>query len=632
MARNVVRSSAAEASLVGGLMLAGSVPPTIAFLREDDFEDPRAQAIFCAMVACTSRGQSLDYAVVAAELERVGALQLVGGMNGISKICGASSTSGAVEHDARAIQEAARYRRVARAAKDVEQLAREGKDTTAAMASLVGATQADPRRPVPGLLGLDMMLMSNVDALPVAWLWPGRIPLGAITLLIGDPGLGKSTISLDIAARVSRGRPWPLHVEGCAAGGVVLLGAEDSLEHVVRPRLDVLDADPTRIAALRAVFDKRRRPVSLETDLRAVEEALDHVEAKLLIIDPLSAYLGKNVNAWRDDDVRRVMDPLADLTARKGIAALGLVHLTKASDRAALYRSQGSIAFVAAARSVLALATDPDEPDHKTRRMLLHVKCNLGLLSDALALDVTPPLTWGEERQVTAEEGLAPRRAHRADPGTKAKACELVILDVVTSAGGLVTVPEGRKHVLERMPGVSDSTIDRARKSAGVISIHPTVVGGAYFWSLPVPPSGGTRTGETTAAAPSPAYGRDVPSRQTENGRRDEPTASLHPPRGLSPVPSTSVPPAIDLGAAVLDRLNGHARLADVVADEVTSATGAARDDVLRAGDALERAGRIVVGSMPTGRADDVATTWMATDAGDDAGPQLTLQLTRRET
>ena len=310
----------------------------------------------------------------------------------------------------------------------------------------------------------------------------------------------------------------------------------------MRPRLDSLGADVTLIASLRAVVDTKRRPVSLETDLLTVELAIEKVNATLLVIDPLSAYLGRNVNAWRDDDVRRIMDPLAEMAARKAIAVLGLVHMTKASDRAALYRSQGSIAFVAAARSVLALALDPDDAEHKTKRVLVHVKSNLSLLADALELDVAPPLTWGSERRLAADAALGPRRADQPDATTKAEACAGVIRDVVREAGGSPPADEARKLVRSRMPGVSDSTIDRARVIAGVKYIRPAVVGGQFHWTLGVDE---THLDETAATAPNPTRSADLASRQPANGRRDErkapqPTPATRLAVSSSPVSSTA--------------------------------------------------------------------------------------------
>ena len=148
----------------------------------------------------------------------------------------------------------------------------------------------DYRRDVPALT-----LLADVRAESVRWLWPGRIPLGKPTVLDGDPGLGKSLISLDIAARVSTGRPMPdgssrLH----KPRGVVLLTCEDDLSDTVRPRLDAAG----RRGAHRAPDPRRRRPPTL-AHVDAIAEAIAATDAKLVVLDPFMAYMPLSVNSPR---------------------------------------------------------------------------------------------------------------------------------------------------------------------------------------------------------------------------------------------------------------------------------------------------------------------------------------------
>ncbi|HOJ20972.1 MAG TPA: AAA family ATPase [Armatimonadota bacterium] len=138
--------------------------------------------------------------------------------------------------------------------------------------------------------------LADVQPEAVMWLWPGWLPRGKLALLDGDPGLGKSLITLDLAARVSRGASMPDGAGGGEPAGVVILTAEDDLSDTVRPRLDAAGADVSKIAALAAV---RRRTEGgaevLETptlmDLEALRQAIASVSAALVIIDPLMAYL-----------------------------------------------------------------------------------------------------------------------------------------------------------------------------------------------------------------------------------------------------------------------------------------------------------------------------------------------------
>jgi hypothetical protein len=226
-----------------------------------------------------------------------------------------------------------------------------------------------------------LISLANVQARPVKWLWQGRIALGKLTLIAGDPGLGKSFLSLDFAARVSRGLPWPDAPHSSAPiGGVVLLSAEDDLEDTIRPRLDAADADVNRIIALAAVkhhYKEEPREVvfSLATDMPALEAAIQAVpDCKLVIIDPITAYLGGDTDSHNNGEIRGLLAPLAALAAKYGVALVLVTHLTKNPNVPAIYRSIGSIAFAAAARAVWGVKRDKE---NKRRRLFLPIKNNL---------------------------------------------------------------------------------------------------------------------------------------------------------------------------------------------------------------------------------------------------------------
>ena len=142
---------------------------------------------------------------------------------------------------------------------------------------------------------------------------------------------------------------------------MVLLGGEDGLSDTVRPRLDKAGADATRVYALTGIQDGEGRPrLPTLQDVAALEEAASCVEAALLVIDPLSAFLGAGVDAHRDANVRQALANVADLAERTGLAVLCVRHLTKGGGSNPLYRGGGSIAFIAAARSGMLLAKDPE--------------------------------------------------------------------------------------------------------------------------------------------------------------------------------------------------------------------------------------------------------------------------------
>jgi hypothetical protein len=265
------------------------------------------------------------------------------------------------------------------------------------LVALVKATARDVPTPsvkptAAAAAGPVLVRLAEVQAEHVNFLWEKRIVRGKLGLIVGDPGLGKSTITLDVASRVSRGMSWP---DGGTASqhDVILLSAEDGLADTIRPRLDAMGADVTRIHALTAVRlpNGDERCVSLATDLRAIDTAIDQTAAGLVIVDPLSAYLGKT-DSYKDGEVRGVLMPLADLAQRRGVAIVGIMHLGKGEKRSALYRALGSIAFVAAARIVLAVAPHPDDDE---KRVLAWVKGNIAGPAATLAYSLAEGrLSW----------------------------------------------------------------------------------------------------------------------------------------------------------------------------------------------------------------------------------------------
>jgi hypothetical protein len=318
---------------------------------------------------------------------------------------------------------------------------------------------------------------SEIEQTRVRWLWEGRIPLGAITLLDGDPGLGKSLLTIDLAARVSTGREMPDGTPG-VDGGVVLLSAEDDLAATVRPRLAVAWADLERVELLRganvyvtATGQTLQRPLLLPLDIPRLEEMIQQVGARLVVIDPLMAYLDMKVNSWRDQDVRTALAPLASLAERTGAAILILRHLNKATGTSALYRGGGSIGIVAAARSALLVAKHPDDPDHE--RVLTATKSNLGPPLPSMRYCITasekdesiPFVEWRGECAVSAEQALAASQAG-GDAIHPSKMDEALRWLHAALANG----PRLGREVehAARAAGISDATLRRARGQLGV--------------------------------------------------------------------------------------------------------------------------------------------------------------------
>jgi hypothetical protein len=336
--------------------------------------------------------------------------------------------------------------------------------------------------------------LSDVKPEPVAWLWPGRIALGKLTLIAGDPGLGKSFLTLDMAARVSRGRAWP-DANGVAttSGGVVLLSAEDGVADTIRPRLDAAGADVNRIVALeaiRSVGDNGResaRTFDLSRDLPALEAAVRSVEGcRLVVIDPVTAYLG-GVDSHKNAEIRGLLAPLGAIAERHRVAVVAVTHLNKSGGGPAIYRAMGSLAFAAAARAAWAVSKDKDDP---RRRLLLPIKNNiapdtggLAYRIEPLGVDGCPAVVWEPDPvNVSADDALAGDR----DEGGGRTECD----DAAAWLRDLLAHgPRAARDVERdaRDAGYSMATVRRAKAVIGVVSRKPAF-GGPWEWTLPAPP------------------------------------------------------------------------------------------------------------------------------------------------
>jgi RecA-family ATPase/5S rRNA maturation endonuclease (ribonuclease M5) len=370
--------------------------------------------------------------------------------------------------------------------------------------------------------GSGVVRMSDVEAERVSWLWEGRIPRGKLTILEGDPKLGKSTVALDLAARVSRGRTMPDGSPGVDVGGVVLLTAEDGLGDTVRPRLEAHGADCTRIVAFQDVPDYSddgerigARLPEIPTDVAKLEEIVVEERAALVVIDVLNAYLGGQVNNYRDQDVRRALTPLSKMAERTGAAVVVLRHLNKSRGGKALYAGQGSIGIAGASRSVLLVAQDPDD-ESELRRILAVTACNVAEPSPALAFRLSSDRDRG--CAVVKWEGVTAHRAdelvEHQDPEERLArddACDFLEAFLVN---GERESREVKKEA--QTTGIKPRTLQRAREKLGVV-VRPTAeVPRRTLWSLPSRATAPNEPLTESQSCQSPIYGTDGTTGTTE--------------------------------------------------------------------------------------------------------------------
>jgi hypothetical protein len=310
---------------------------------------------------------------------------------------------------------------------------------------------------------------SNIESVDVEWLWQDRIAIGKLSLLVGEPGLGKTFCSLDVAAKVSTGSPF---ADGARPplGDCAILTAEDGAGDTIRPRLDAAGADVARILHIDGVGaegDAAGFP-SLKDDLGALEQFLkDNPELRLIIIDPLAAYLGDKIDSHSNTQVRAVLGPLSELAERYRVALLGITHLAK-SEAKAINRVIGSIAFVAAARSCWLVAADSEDED---KRLFLPVKNNLARCSGLSYSVVDGRCQWDSEEVLISADDIG---SEDDTPRNEAKQWLLAKLATAMPAKWVWAQAKG--------DGIAERTLKRAKKELGVISDK---LGDAWVWRLP---------------------------------------------------------------------------------------------------------------------------------------------------
>lgn len=328
-----------------------------------------------------------------------------------------------------------------------------------------------------------LVRLADVQPEAVTWLWPGRIARGKLTLLVGDPGVGKSMLTIDLAARISRGAAFP---DGSQApgGAVIVLTAEDGVADTVRPRLDAMMGDPTRVFVLtgiRTSADSTPGHFQLTTDLPHLEHAITEHNAVLVVIDPLSAYLGEK-DSYKDAEVRRVLGPLSMMAERTGVAVVGIMHLNKNEQRKALYRALNSIAFVAAARAVFAVAEDPDT---EGRVLFLPLKMNIASKPPGLAYRLDGPRIAWDTEPVTADAESALRGADL--PEERAERVQAVeVLKELLQAGSMKAEAVKKEA---SVAGVSERTLYRAKAALKVKAHRVGGLGSAGWWEWELPDS-----------------------------------------------------------------------------------------------------------------------------------------------
>jgi putative DNA primase/helicase len=335
---------------------------------------------------------------------------------------------------------------------------------------------------------------SSISPRSIEHLWPGVLYIGKPTLLVGDPGLGKSLVTTDIAARVSRGNAWPLGAENAAAGDVLMCSAEDDPGDTIVPRLMAAGADLSRVAFFDGVREKTEdggmaiRALSLDRHLGQLQEvaAAKRGALRLVIVDPVTAFLG-GADSYKNGEIRALIAGLARIATDYRFAVLVVSHLNKGTGASAIYRISGSLAFVAAARAAFAVVRDPNDP---ARRLVLPVKNNLAADTFGFSYSINvadndaPYIAWGEEAvtEETADEVLGgmPITARQEAINADVRA----VCEWLKEALAIEAQPAVNMWRISEQKGFSRRDVERAKKQLGIRAAAKGFAG-AWHWELP---------------------------------------------------------------------------------------------------------------------------------------------------
>ena len=313
---------------------------------------------------------------------------------------------------------------------------------------------------------LKMIRMSEVQSQEIEWLWYPFIPYGKLTIIQGDPGDGKTTMVLNLAAKLSKGEALDENMKVTEPVNVIYQTAEDGLADTVKPRLELAGADCERII----VIDESDKSLSMVDE--RLEQAIVRTGARLLILDPIQAYLGGGMDMNRANEARDMTKKLGALAEKTKCAIILIGHMNKASGNKAAYRGMGSIDFFAVARSVLLVGRVEGESN---TRAVVQIKNNLAAFGHPKAFALSEDgFKWLGDYEITVDEvlgGITPK-------ANKMEQAKQMLRELAETQSAVLS-----NEIFDRANelGISKRTLENAKKELGV---QTRKINDAWYWEL----------------------------------------------------------------------------------------------------------------------------------------------------
>jgi hypothetical protein len=477
-------SIAAEGGTLGSMIVDNAVIDLVSErLIAEDFYRAEHKIIFDAIRESWKVNKTFDLIVLRDWLVSKGQLESIGGIEYLQEVANSVPSSASWDYYADSVREHSILRNKY-LAKTAYLKALESSGTIKErLANAEAVEEALPYYGVNGHSKLVTQLICEVEPKQIKWLWDNRIPLGMISLVVGLPGQGKSFVSLDIAARLSRGTRWP-DGSPCPMGETLIFAFEEDVSIATRPRLDAMGADTTKIHVFNCIdaHGVMSDLIDVHYHLTILEKfCKDHPDIKLVVFDPVNSALGQT-DQNNQTEVREVMTLLAKFAERTGISIIGISHFAKRSDTSALYKTVGSISFGAVARSVWCVHRDPpNEQNPYPPRLFLPVKANYSIEVQGMSFDiVNNAVEWSSDSiNTTADDAVRANQKKQQGNNSRHEAIEFIKKSL---SDGIEHWCEEIYEAAEEM-GISRQRISNASRDIGVKK-RRCPIDKKSFWSI----------------------------------------------------------------------------------------------------------------------------------------------------